>query len=182
MPRTFKNAYTEEEWKRYGAVYQRLYWMVAAELPDLSGFRRALDEELAASYPICFSPESGSGETLLHRAVYCTAAIRAGLLQELICRVGADIDVPSVDAGWTPLSYACYWYVTKGNVEYLTAVDLLLSAGARPELNTGYTAINWAAPDRRERRDRLEAYLTSWPTRRARDRAKDAAPAFDYAL
>lgn len=148
--------------------------------PDAAGFRRGLNEALAKGFQI--DARGAGGRTMLHSAANNFPAARAGLPQILI-EAGADVNLKD-GLGHTPLGRACWWYVDYGRMEYLGAINVLLSAGARLELDEKWKNYDWQDQDQRARRDRLNAYINTWPERRAAAgrRAEDAAPAFDYAL
>lgn len=183
MPKISRKEYTSAERKRHDAGYYRMLDIIRSDEPDAGKFRRTLDEELASGLPINWPDDFDN--TLLHWAASCSGAVCAGLPQILI-GAGADVDAKD-DKGSTPLGDSCWNYVYNGEPDRLSAVDALLEAGAKPELDESWKKYSenaaWRKPEQRERRKWLGAYIAAWTERRAaQDRDEDASPAFDYAI
>lgn len=172
--------YTSGEWKRYGAMYSRLLDVIKSGAPDAAGFKRALDKALAGGFPVDFL--NYNDRTLLEWTEANPQAVRAGLPQILIA-AGADVNKRN-EAGGAALDTACRQYIYFDRPEYLPAIDVLLSAGARPEFCKGWKEgwTQWTQPEMQARAARLKAYINTWPERRAAAARRAAAPGFDYAL
>lgn len=180
MPKISRDEYTAEERKKYDGASRRVWEKIWSVPPDAGKFRSALEAELESGFPIDWRDEK-SGETLLLCAVDCSPACGAGHVQTLVC-AGADVNAKD-GKGRTPLGRACWNFIFSSNPDYLCAINALLTAGTRPELGGSWWKKGWSEPEERARCGWLEAYIASWPERRAaQDRSEAAAPAFDYAL
>lgn len=168
MPAVNKRKYAEKDRKKYAAYYTKLQKIIEGRAPDTEKFRTLLEAARAAGYPIDW--HSRSHYTLLHLAIYPAESIEAGLPQILL-EAGADINLLDIYR-WTPLERACWGYVCYGDQRHIQAVDMLLDAGAVPDPQGEWRVKKWKTPEERSRRDRLKAYIDTWPERRERSAAK----------
>lgn len=180
MPKISRDEYTTEEQERYDAAFSKLKGMVFSTAQNHPKFRRILDKALSEGFPVDYA--GPAGYTLLEWTLDNDfTAVRADLLQMLI-EAGADVNVKNSSGRHTPLGLACWRYVWGGEPECLQAVETLLAAGARPELDESWKE-GWSEPKELKRKTRVEARIAVWMERRATlNRSKSAASAFDYAL
>lgn len=161
------------------SVYDRLAYILRYEETSPEAFREELRKALGSPGGFDINEKGENGLTLLHHAVSWRAAAGAGV-PKLLLDAGADAEMETYE-GDTPFSLACLWFIKEGAKEFLGAAALLLQAGARTEESFDLETPR-RAEEEEKRRLQLLNFINSLPARRARDRAADVSPDFDYAL
>lgn len=172
-----KREYTEEEIKRYEAAYKRLDKILRSDNQEAEEFRRELRSALEKGFPIDFTMESEQKLTLLHSSLINSSnAIFIGIPQILI-EAGADVNART---NWakTALGEACYKYIRCEDNKILSVIDVMLNAGAKPELDKSWKL--WSLDDSSVKL--LEGYMATYHERKARENMDSYGLLFEYAL